>query len=59
MRQYDPEAAINSWPQQAKSSVVFGLQYGLKDDLAPPILSENLAQELKDKGLALQVGSKV
>jgi hypothetical protein len=59
VRQYDPKAAIDSWPQQAKSSVVFGLQYGLKDDLAPPTLSQNLVKELKEDGLSLQVRSNL
>lgn len=33
----------------------FALQYGLKDDLAPPQLSIALADQLEKKGLDLEV----
>lgn len=53
---YEPEAAINSWPAK-DTSTEFGLQYGLKDDLAPPDLSLHLVEELRKKGLSLKVGA--
>lgn len=53
---YEPEAAIKSWPAK-DTSTEFGLQYGLKDDLAPPDLSLHLVEELRKKGLSLKVGA--
>jgi hypothetical protein len=57
-KDYDPEAAINSWPAKDKSTE-FGLQYGLKDELAPPDLSLQLVDEIRKKGLTLKVGGAV
>lgn len=52
-RDYDPEAAINGWPAKDKSTE-FGLQYGLKDELAPPDLSLRLVDDIRKKGLTLK-----
>lgn len=55
VKKYSAEAAINAWPQQAVDATDFGLQYGLKDDLAPPELSTTLETQLRKKGLDLEV----
>jgi hypothetical protein len=55
VKPYLPAAAIANWPQSAVAATDFALQYGLKDDLAPPDLSEQLEGQLKQKGLDLQV----
>jgi proteasome lid subunit RPN8/RPN11 len=52
---YDPSKAISTWPKD--KSTDFALQYGKKDDLAPPELSLDLAQELRDAGLSLKVST--
>jgi predicted esterase len=56
VKQYLPATAINSWPQGEIQATDFALQYGLKDDLAPPELSTTLEEQLRKKGLDLQVG---
>jgi len=53
VKQYLPATAINSWPQGEIQATGFGLQYGLKDDLAPPELSTTLEEQLRKKGLDL------
>jgi predicted esterase len=56
VKPYLPETAIDSWPQAAVAATDFALQYGLKDDLAPPKLSVDLEGQLKQQGLDLKVG---
>jgi predicted esterase len=55
VKQYLPATAIDNWPQAAVAATDFALQYGLKDDLAPPNLSVDLEGQLKQQGLDLKV----
>jgi hypothetical protein len=52
---YDPSKSIKTWPKD--KSTDFALQYGKKDDLAPPELSLELEEGLREAGLSLKVGS--
>jgi len=53
--EFKPATAISKWP--TKKSTKFALQYGLKDDLAPPDLSLALITQLNDGGLGIKVCS--
>lgn len=50
--EFKPATAISKWP--TKKSTKFALQYGLKDDLAPPDLSLALITQLNDGGLGIK-----
>lgn len=53
VREFKPATAISNWPKQ--KSTQFALQYGLKDDLAPPNLSLALMTQLNHGGLGIKV----
>lgn len=57
VKNFDPATAISSWPAGSKALTEFGLQYGLKDDLAPPNLALALQADLKAGQLDIDVSN--
>jgi len=53
-KEYQLDSAVAGWPADQKKSTRFALQYGLKDELAPPKLAVALKELLRGAGLPLE-----